>query len=171
MGVINLAHGSFYMIGAYLAFSWLVAASGRLPLAAVGIVLAVAFGYLLSGCSSCSDREHLQPGADDLRPDPGVRGAAQPPVGTTCTACERPEAGIDRHRQRMTYPVYRLFVSGWCLLLALGMYLLITKTRLGMMIRAGSDQPRDGASRWASTSSCCTASCSPPAWRWPCSPG
>ena len=47
MGVINLAHGSFYMIGAYLAFS-LSSLLGSLPLAlTVGIVLAVAFGYLL----------------------------------------------------------------------------------------------------------------------------
>jgi len=38
----------------------------------------------------------------------------------------------------MTYPVYRLFVSGVCLLLALGMYVVFTRTRLGMMIRAGS---------------------------------
>jgi branched-chain amino acid transport system permease protein len=38
----------------------------------------------------------------------------------------------------MTYPVYRLFISGVCLLLALGMYVVISRTRLGMMIRAGS---------------------------------
>jgi branched-chain amino acid transport system permease protein len=38
----------------------------------------------------------------------------------------------------MTYPVYRLFISGVCLLLALGMYFVFAKTRLGMMIRAGS---------------------------------
>jgi branched-chain amino acid transport system permease protein len=38
----------------------------------------------------------------------------------------------------MTYPVYRLFISAVCLLLALGMYLVFTRTRLGMMIRAGS---------------------------------
>jgi branched-chain amino acid transport system permease protein len=36
------------------------------------------------------------------------------------------------------YPVYRLFISGVCLLLALGMYLVFTRTRLGMTIRAGS---------------------------------
>jgi branched-chain amino acid transport system permease protein len=34
--------------------------------------------------------------------------------------------------------VYRLFISGVCLVLALGMYLVFTRTRLGMMIRAGS---------------------------------
>jgi branched-chain amino acid transport system permease protein len=38
----------------------------------------------------------------------------------------------------MTYPVYRLFISAVCLALALGMYLIFSRTRLGMMIRAGS---------------------------------
>ncbi len=38
----------------------------------------------------------------------------------------------------MTYPVYRLFMSGVCLALALGLYLVISRTRLGMMIRAGA---------------------------------
>jgi branched-chain amino acid transport system permease protein len=38
----------------------------------------------------------------------------------------------------LSYPVYRLFMSGVCLLLALALYLLISKTRLGMKIRAGA---------------------------------
>ena len=38
----------------------------------------------------------------------------------------------------MTYPVYRLFISGVCVALALGMWFVFTRTRLGMMIRAGS---------------------------------
>ena len=39
----------------------------------------------------------------------------------------------------MTYPVYRLFISAVCLALAACMwYVLIARTRLGMMIRAGS---------------------------------
>jgi branched-chain amino acid transport system permease protein len=38
----------------------------------------------------------------------------------------------------MTYPVYRLFVSAVCLALAGGMVLVFTRTRIGMMIRAGS---------------------------------
>ncbi|MFN5498090.1 MAG: branched-chain amino acid ABC transporter permease, partial [Burkholderiales bacterium] len=40
--------------------------------------------------------------------------------------------------ETLSYPVYRLFMSGVCLLLALGLYLLISKTRLGMKIRAGA---------------------------------
>ncbi len=38
----------------------------------------------------------------------------------------------------LSYPVYRLFMSGVCVLLAIGLYLLISKTRLGMKIRAGA---------------------------------
>ena len=38
----------------------------------------------------------------------------------------------------LSYPVYRLVMSGICVLLALGLYLLISKTRLGMKIRAGA---------------------------------
>ncbi|HXW65054.1 MAG TPA: branched-chain amino acid ABC transporter permease, partial [Burkholderiaceae bacterium] len=38
----------------------------------------------------------------------------------------------------MTYPVYRLFISAVCLIVAAGMYYVFKHTRLGMMIRAGS---------------------------------
>jgi branched-chain amino acid transport system permease protein len=38
----------------------------------------------------------------------------------------------------LSYPVYRLFISGVCVALAAGLYLLISKTRLGMKIRAGA---------------------------------
>jgi branched-chain amino acid transport system permease protein len=38
----------------------------------------------------------------------------------------------------LSYPVYRLFMSGVCIALATGLYLLISKTRLGMKIRAGA---------------------------------
>ena len=142
MGVINLAHGSFYMIGAYLAFS-LSSLLGSLPLALlVGTVLAVAFGYLLEWVffSYLYDREHLQQVLmtyglilvfEELRSilvGDDVHGVAMPDL----------LAGSIAIGNGMTYPVYRLFVSGVCLALALGMYLLISKTRLGMMVRAGA---------------------------------
>jgi len=40
--------------------------------------------------------------------------------------------------ETLSYPVYRLFMSAVCIVLAVALYLLIAKTRLGMMIRAGS---------------------------------
>ena len=142
MGVINLAHGSFYMIGAYMAFA-LSSLLGSLPLALlVGTLLAVAFGYLLEWAffSFLYEREHLQQVLmtyglilvfEELRSllvGDDVHGVAMPEL----------LAGSIAIGNGMTYPVYRLFVSGVCLALALGMYLLISKTRLGMMVRAGA---------------------------------
>ena len=67
MGVINLAHGSFYMIGAYMAYalSPMVAASfgGEFfSTLAVGMVLSVILGYVLEWAffSYLYEREHLQ---------------------------------------------------------------------------------------------------------------
>ena len=52
LGVINLSHGSFYMLGAYLALT-LTSRFGDIFLAlAAGIPLAFAFGARSNGCSS-----------------------------------------------------------------------------------------------------------------------
>ena len=148
MGVINLAHGSFYMIGAYLAYALapLVASTfggGFFATLAVGVVLAVALGYLLEWAffSFLYEREHLQQvlmtyglilvfeEVRSLLVGDDVHGVAPPEV----------LAGTLPLGELMTYPVYRLFVSGVCLALALGMYVVFTRTRLGMMIRAGAN--------------------------------
>ena len=64
MGVINLAHGSFYMLGAYLAFALapLVRRLVPRPMLVVGVVLAALFGYLLEWAffSFLYQRDHLQ---------------------------------------------------------------------------------------------------------------
>lgn len=142
MGVINLAHGSFYMIGAYLAFS-LSSLLGSLPLALlVGIVLAVALGYLLEWVffSYLYDREHLQQVLMTYGLILVFEELRSLLVGDDVHGVTVPDwlAGTIPIGNGMTYPIYRLFVSGLCLLLALGMYGLISKTRLGMMVRAGA---------------------------------
>src|SRR4051812_22447693 len=63
MGVINLAHGSFYMIGAYMAYALAPALGGSfVATLGVGLVLAVIFGYALEWAffSFLYEREHLQ---------------------------------------------------------------------------------------------------------------
>src|SRR5438045_4773269 len=64
MGVINLAHGSFYMLGAYLAFV-LAPAFGNnfLTMLAVGVVLSALFRVVLEWVffSFLYPREHLHP--------------------------------------------------------------------------------------------------------------
>ena len=147
MGVINLAHGSFYMIGAYMAFALapIVEATiggGFFTTLALGIVIAVLLGYLLEWAffSFLYERDHLQQVLmtyglilvfEELRSlivGDDVHGVAPPPI----------LSGTIALGDTMTYPIYRLFISAVCLLLALGMYLVLTRTRLGMTIRAGS---------------------------------
>jgi branched-chain amino acid transport system permease protein len=67
MGVINLAHGSFYMIGAYMAYALAPFVAGTFgggffSTLAVGLVLSVIFGYVLEWAfySYLYEREHLQ---------------------------------------------------------------------------------------------------------------
>ena len=147
MGVINLAHGSFYMIGAYMAYALapIVGSTfggGFFATMLVGLVLAVLLGYVLEWAffSFLYEREHLQQVLmtyglilvfEELRSmlvGDDVHGVAPPDF----------LSGTLQLGELMTYPVYRLFISGVCIVLALGMYLVFTRTRLGMMIRAGS---------------------------------
>jgi branched-chain amino acid transport system permease protein len=142
MGVINLAHGSFYMLGAYAAFT-LSSLTGNLFAAiALGVVLAVAFGYVLEWVffSFLYRRDHLQQvlltyglilvfeEIRSLTVGDDVHGVAVPvslssslPLGST-----------------MSYPVYNLFISAACLIVAVLLFVLLRRTRLGMMIRAGA---------------------------------
>jgi branched-chain amino acid transport system permease protein len=143
MGIINLAHGSFYMIGAYLAFV-LTSATGSLVFAiALGIPLALAFGAFLEWAlfSHLYKRDHLEQVLltyglilifEQLRSllvGDDVHGVAIP-------------AFLDASIQLtdvMSYPVYRLAISVVCIALAVALYYVIQRTRLGMMIRAGND--------------------------------
>jgi branched-chain amino acid transport system permease protein len=143
MGVINLAHGSFYMIGAYLAYSLAPAFGGNfLATLAAGLVLAVLFGYLLEWLfiSYLYRRDHLQQVLmtyglilvfEELRSilvDNDVHGVPVPPW----------LAGSFALGDLMQYPVYRLAISAVCLVVAGGLYFVIARTRLGMMVRAGN---------------------------------
>jgi branched-chain amino acid transport system permease protein len=147
MGVINLAHGSFYMIGAYMAFALAPVVSatfggGFFATMFVGVVLAVILGYVLEWAfySYLYEREHLQQVLMTYGLILVFEELRSLIVGDDVHGVKAPEilAGTIALGDTMTYPVYRLFISGVCLLLALGMYLVFTRTRLGMMIRAGS---------------------------------
>ncbi|HLJ21834.1 MAG TPA: branched-chain amino acid ABC transporter permease [Stellaceae bacterium] len=145
MGVINLAHGSFYMMGAYLAFS-LTELTGNLWLAILlGIPLSVAIGLALELLlfRQLYRRDHLYQVLltyglilimEELRSlivGDDVHGIAIPKlvdfsIGLTDT---------------LSYPVYRLLMSAICLAVAALMALVIRRTRLGMTIRAGANDP------------------------------
>ncbi len=143
MGVINLAHGSFYMIGAYMAYALAPMFGGSFMVTLLaGLVLAIVLGYLLEWgfVSYLYQRDHLQQVLmtyglilvfEELRSilvGNDVHGVAMPPF----------LAGSIALGDLMQYPVYRLAISGVCLAVAAGLYLVIARTRLGMMVRAGS---------------------------------
>jgi branched-chain amino acid transport system permease protein len=150
MGVINLAHGSFYMVGAYLAY-WLAKITGSLWLALpLGLVIALAIGIVLETTliSRLYKRDHLYQVLltfglilifEELRSiffGDDVHGVAVPALLDYSV----------RLTDTLSYPVYRLFITAVCLLVASAMVLVIHKTRLGMMIRAGSSNREMAAS-------------------------
>jgi branched-chain amino acid transport system permease protein len=141
MGVINLAHGSFYMLGAYAAFS-LTQHTGNLFLAIVaGLPLAVLFGLVLEKLffAHLYRRDHLQQVLltyglilvlDETRSliwGNDVHGVPVPALFDWSLPLT----------ETLSYPAYRLVISAICLAVGLLMWLLIRRTRLGMMIRAG----------------------------------
>jgi branched-chain amino acid transport system permease protein len=109
---------------------------------AVGLVLAVLLGYVLEWAffSFLYEREHLQQVLMTYGLILVFEELRSLIVGDDVHGVKPPDilAGTLPLGDVMTYPVYRLFISGVCLLLALGMWFVFTRTRLGMMIRAGS---------------------------------
>jgi branched-chain amino acid transport system permease protein len=143
MGVINLAHGSFYMIGAYMAFALSPLFGDQfIVMLLAGVVLAAVFGYVLEWAffSYLYQRDHLQQVLmtyglilvfEELRSlllGNDVHGVKAPPW----------LEGSFALGDLMSYPWYRLFASAACVLLAIALYVVVNRTRLGMMIRAGA---------------------------------
>jgi branched-chain amino acid transport system permease protein len=147
MGIVNLAHGSFYMVGAYFAYGlapWVGAHlhGGFFTTLAVGMLLSVALGYALEWAffSLLYQRDHLQQVLMTYALILVLEELRSIVAGDAVHGVEVPAwlAGSIPLGVVMTYPVYRLFVSAVCLAVALGLYLLLSRTRLGMAIRAGA---------------------------------
>jgi branched-chain amino acid transport system permease protein len=150
---VNLAHGSLYLLGAYVGYEvtnwtgyWLFGvAAGFLVLALLGVVMQVLVFRRLEG--------------DDLRqtlvtigisiiaadlmlagwggrtyqittPD-WLNGAVTLPI---ITAVRSNGASVF-----LTYPMYRLIVLAAAVVIGVGLWLMLNRTRVGMMIRAGVD--------------------------------
>ncbi|MEN9886104.1 MAG: hypothetical protein RL758_682 [Pseudomonadota bacterium] len=142
MGVVNLAHGSFYMIGAYLAYALSERFDNLLLAILLGTPIAVVLGLLLERFlfRHFYARDHL----DHVLLTFGliyiIEEVRSLLWGDDVHGVKVPDAlsGAVQLTETLSYPHYRLFLMAMCVGLAVGLYLVISKTRLGMKIRAGA---------------------------------
>jgi branched-chain amino acid transport system permease protein len=142
MDMINLAHGSLYMFGAYLTAT-VAAASGSFGIGLiVGIAGTAALGAALevTVLRRLYQRDHLSQVLGTfailLMSNEAVRmvWGSQPILLNPPAAL----AGPVQLLPGFTYPAFRLLIIGVGLVVAALLYLLVTRTRLGMQVRAGA---------------------------------
>ena len=141
MNFVNLAHGSLYMMGAFIAAS-VYNHTGSFGLAALALVpamLAIGLAVEYVALRRLYDRDHL----DQVLATFGLilffNELARMIWGASPYYMEVPDwlsGTIDLFG--ITYPAYRFLIIVVGLAVAGGCYLLIHKTRLGMLIRAGA---------------------------------
>lgn len=142
MGVINLGHGSLYMIGAYAAAiaaertgSFLVAVPAGL--AAAGLA-GMAMEYLV--IRRLYARDHLDQVLATFALILFFNQTVTLLFGRQPLFVSIPPAlnGSVEIVAGLAYPVYRLAIIAVGLAVAVGLYFLINRTRIGMLVRAGA---------------------------------
>ena len=143
MNVVNLAHGSFYMIGAFCAAS-AVSITGSFTVAVLAaLVGAGVYGLIVERLiiSRLYQRDHL----DQVLATLGVIFFTNALVtlvfGRSPPFVAIPPlfSGSIEILPGLNYPVMRLAFIGAGVLVAIGLWLLISRTRIGMLVRAGAD--------------------------------
>ena len=150
MNVVNLAHGSLYMLGAYFAstfFAW----TGSLLLSLVlmvPVLLVVGMIVEFVVLRTMSERDHM----DQVLATFGLilffNELVRIVWGVDAQPLTLPDwlAGNVEIISGAPYPVYRLIVIAVGIAVAVLLYWVITQTRVGMLIRAGaSNRPMVGA--------------------------
>ena len=143
LGVVNFAHGAIYMLGAYAAYTVVEVYSGSFWMAVLfsGIIVGV-IGMVIE--STLLRKLYDLPHFYNLLLTFGmmifieelIRIIYSPigkPFGTPKEFLGSIDLGF------MLFPKYRLFILGVTTFLAIGIWLFIGKTKLGSIIRAGTD--------------------------------
>jgi len=141
MNFVNLAHGSLYMMGAFIAAT-VYNHTGSFALAAIAIIPAMLIiGLIVEfvALKTLYDRDHL----DQVLATFGLilffNELARMIWGPSPYYMEVPEwLGGTVDLFGLQYPAYRFLIILVGLAVALGCYLLIHRTRIGMLIRAGA---------------------------------
>ena len=142
MNLINLAHGSLYMLGAYLAATFQQHTGSFLLAVLLARPLTILIGMLIEviALRSLYDRDHLDQVLATFALILFFNELVRIIWGPQAYFMAVPEllSGYIRILPGVTYPVFRLAIIAVGLAVALLMYLLIGHTRLGMLIRAGA---------------------------------
>jgi branched-chain amino acid transport system permease protein len=142
MNLINLAHGSLYMVGAYLAAT-LQGLTGSFILAgilAIPATLALGVAVEVLVLRTLYDRDHL----DQVLATFGLilffNEAVRVVWGPSALFMTTPDflSGQVTLPFDIVYPSYRFAIIAVGLVVALFLYVLISHTRIGMLIRAGA---------------------------------
>ncbi|HWL30737.1 MAG TPA: branched-chain amino acid ABC transporter permease [Xanthobacteraceae bacterium] len=143
LGIINLAHGAFYMIGAYLAY-WIATYTGNFGIALLGsVVIAFGIGWLMEAflVKRLYGRDHLAQVLltfgvilvlDELR---------QLLFGKDVHSVPPPAwlSGTIQLTDNLSYSIYRLAICAFCLIVAAIIFYVIRYTKIGMIVRAGAE--------------------------------
>jgi branched-chain amino acid transport system permease protein len=141
--VINLAHGAFYMLGAYIAY-WVSASTGSLLLALLaGIAVAFLLGLLLEDLfvRRLYGRDHLSQVLLSFGLILVIDEARLIFFGKDVHSVEIPAflRGSVQLTEVQSYPVYRLWVCLFCIAAVAAIFFILQRTRIGMMVRAGAE--------------------------------
>lgn len=150
---VNLAHGSLYLLGAYIGYSaaeasgnWFVGVgAGFVSMALFGVLLQVVVFRRMDGQELrqtlvtiglsivLADLMLAVWGGETYQFEPPgwLYGTATLPIVTAVRA--------NGQAVYLTYPLYRLVLLASAVLIGVGLWLVLNRTRVGMMIRAGVD--------------------------------
>lgn len=142
MDMINLAHGSLYMVGAYLAAAFAQATGSFVLAVPLALAATAAIGALLEMAllRRLYRRDHLSQVlatfAIILIANEAVRIAwGSQPIALNIPAAL---AGPVQLAPGLSYPAWRLLLIAVGVAVAALLYLLVTRTRAGMRVRAGA---------------------------------
>src|SRR5579863_7892719 len=142
MDLVNLAHGSLYILGAYFAATFAALTGSFVVAIALAVVCSLVAGMALEVMT-------LRPlyGRDHLDQVLGTFGLLLffnelvrliwGPAGMTLALPQQMLSAV-HILPGLFYPAYRLVIIAVTLAVALLLYVLVMRTRLGMLIRAGA---------------------------------
>ena len=141
MRIVNLAQGSLYLLGGYVGLStiratgsfWLALPAAAAAMGVLGLV--VERGLLRAVRGRPMSEILLTVGLSFIAADVALAVWGGDPVTLDVPGGLTARTGL----LGVTYPVYRLFVIALGIAIAAGLWLLLERTRIGAMVRAGVD--------------------------------